>query len=103
MQRLMMKQQRSVQTIAAELDTEFYITGPAGIAGDTVKLFESADLKLLFATIGIILVLLIAIYRSPLLAIIPYSQRPLSIKLSTKQLLYLERMDLKSITQPLRL
>ncbi len=51
--------------------TDFYITGPAGIAGDTVKLFEEADLVLLFATIVIILVLLIVIYRSPLLAIIP--------------------------------
>ena len=49
----------------------FYITGPAGIAGDTTKLFESADFKLLLATIVIILVLLIAIYRSPLLAFIP--------------------------------
>ena len=57
--------------IAKNLTTDFYITGPAGIAGDTTKLFESADLKLLFATIGIILVLLIVIYRSPLLAIIP--------------------------------
>lgn len=57
--------------IAEDLTTDFYITGPAGIAGDTVKLFESADLKLLFATIGIILILLIVIYRSPLLAIIP--------------------------------
>lgn len=56
---------------AEKFDIEFYITGPAGIAGDTVKLFESADLKLLFATIGIILVLLISIYRSPLLAFIP--------------------------------
>lgn len=49
----------------------FYITGPAGIAGDTLKLFEQADLVLLLATIVIILVLLIAIYRSPLLAFIP--------------------------------
>lgn len=57
--------------IAEGLSTEFYITGPAGIAGDTVKLFMSADLKLLFATIVIILVLLIVIYRSPLLAFIP--------------------------------
>lgn len=57
--------------VAKDLDTEFYITGPAGIAGDTLKLFESADFKLLFFTVGIILVLLIAIYRSPLLAIIP--------------------------------
>ncbi|WP_455661496.1 MMPL family transporter [Pradoshia sp.] len=57
--------------IAEDLDANFYITGPAGIAGDTTKLFESADLKLLFATILIILVLLIVIYRSPLLAFIP--------------------------------
>lgn len=58
--------------IAAGLEgIQFYITGPAGIAGDTVKLFEQADLVLLAATIVIILVLLIAIYRSPLLALIP--------------------------------
>ncbi|MFF5997029.1 MMPL family transporter [Lysinibacillus sp. KU-BSD001] len=57
--------------VAKELQTDFYITGPAGIAGDTIKLFEAADFKLLFATIIIILVLLIVIYRSPLLAFIP--------------------------------
>ena len=51
--------------IARELSTDFYITGPAGIAGDTIKLFEQADLVLLLATIVIILVLLIVIYRSP--------------------------------------
>ncbi|WP_078427427.1 MMPL family transporter [Alkalihalobacterium alkalinitrilicum] len=51
--------------------TAFYITGPAGVAGDTVKLFEQADFVLLFATIVIILLLLIVIYRSPLLAFIP--------------------------------
>ncbi|TWT05373.1 MMPL family transporter [Planococcus sp. CPCC 101016] len=50
---------------------EFYVTGPAGIAGDTVKLFEQADFVLLIATVLIILVLLIVIYRSPLLAFIP--------------------------------
>lgn len=52
-------------------DMTFRITGPAGIAGDTLKLFERADIVLLMATIGIILLLLIAIYRSPLLALIP--------------------------------
>ncbi|WP_079508805.1 MMPL family transporter [Mesobacillus jeotgali] len=58
--------------IADKLEsTAFYITGPAGIAGDTIKLFERADFVLLLATVGIILVLLIVIYRSPLLAIIP--------------------------------
>lgn len=58
--------------IADKLEsTAFYITGPAGISGDTIKLFERADFVLLLATVGIILVLLIVIYRSPLLAIIP--------------------------------
>lgn len=52
-------------------DTIFRITGPAGIAGDTLKLFERADIVLILATIGIILLLLIVIYRSPLLALIP--------------------------------
>lgn len=40
--------------IAKNLEsTSFYITGPAGIAGDTVKLFEQADFVLLIATIVI--------------------------------------------------
>ncbi|MDZ5712666.1 MMPL family transporter [Jeotgalibacillus haloalkalitolerans] len=60
------------QTYGEEQDAfDFYVTGPAGIAGDTLKLFEEADFVLLLATIGIILVLLILIYRSPLLAVIP--------------------------------
>lgn len=52
-------------------ETLFRITGPAGIAGDTLKLFERADFVLLLTTVVIILVLLIVIYRSPLLALIP--------------------------------
>lgn len=51
--------------------TELKITGPAGIASDTIAIFENADLILLLSTIGLILVLLIFIYRSPLLAMIP--------------------------------
>ena len=49
----------------------FKMTGPAAIASDSVKLFEQADVVLILATVALILVLLIVIYRSPLLAIIP--------------------------------
>jgi len=52
-------------------DMQVEITGPAGISSDTLALFRNADLILLFATVGLILVLLIIIYRSPLLALIP--------------------------------
>ncbi|WP_257391592.1 MMPL family transporter [Halalkalibacter krulwichiae] len=47
------------------------ITGPAGIASDTIAIFSNADLVLLFSTIVLVLLLLIVIYRSPLLAVIP--------------------------------
>lgn len=59
------------QIVKDSSDLEMYVTGPAGIATDTVDLFSRADLVLIFSTVGIILVLLIVIYRSPLLALIP--------------------------------
>lgn len=66
------KSLEEVKTIVAkETGSTVYMTGPAGIAVDTTKLFERADIVLLLATVGIILVLLIIIYRSPLLALIP--------------------------------
>ena len=46
-------------------------SGPVGIAIDATGLFKNADFKLLAATVLLALVLLILIYRSPLLAIIP--------------------------------
>lgn len=49
----------------------FYMTGPAAIASDATKLFENADVVLIISTVALILVLLVVIYRSPLLAIIP--------------------------------
>lgn len=46
-------------------------SGPVGIQVDASELFKQADVQLLLATVVLILVLLIIIYRSPLLAIIP--------------------------------
>lgn len=62
-----------VNKIASEQaeNTGIYVTGPAGIAVDTTALFSQADIVLLLSTVGIILALLIIIYRSPLLALIP--------------------------------
>jgi RND superfamily putative drug exporter len=61
-----------VKDIAADTtDYKLYVTGPAGIAADTLDLFSRADLVLILSTVGLILILLIVIYRSPLLALIP--------------------------------
>ena len=46
-------------------------SGPVGISVDATALFESADFKLMVATVIIILVILLVIYRSPILAVIP--------------------------------
>ncbi|HEY2422358.1 MAG TPA: MMPL family transporter [Neobacillus sp.] len=47
------------------------VTGPAGIATDATALFSQGDLSLLFGTVSIVLVLLLLIYRSPILALVP--------------------------------
>ena len=61
-----------IQKLAKDFDDfSLYVTGPAGIAVDTLNLFSRADIVLLLSTVGIILILLIVIYRSPLLALIP--------------------------------
>lgn len=52
-------------------DLQFEVTGPAGISADTIALFKNADFVLMIATIGLIFIILIIIYRSPLLAIMP--------------------------------
>ena len=46
-------------------------SGPAGISVDATGLFASADFKLMVATVIIILVILLVIYRSPIMAMIP--------------------------------
>ncbi|WFB10802.1 MMPL family transporter [Streptomyces sp. LX-29] len=47
------------------------ITGPAGISADAIAVFGDVDLRLLLATAGLVLALLLVVYRSPLLAFIP--------------------------------
>ncbi|MCI3921235.1 MMPL family transporter [Paenibacillus sp. TRM 82003] len=47
------------------------VTGPVGILIDATELFSNADFTLLLATVLIVLVLLLLIYRSPILALLP--------------------------------
>ena len=50
---------------------EVYVSGPAGITVDAVKVFGSIDGTLLIGTTLLILVLLLLIYRSPIVALVP--------------------------------
>lgn len=47
------------------------ITGPAGIIVDATSLFSSGDFSLTIATFLFVLIVLLIIYRSPILALIP--------------------------------
>jgi putative drug exporter of the RND superfamily len=48
-----------------------FVTGPAGIAADLEQVAEEAGRTLLVATLGLVLVLLLAVYRAPVLALLP--------------------------------
>jgi RND superfamily putative drug exporter len=48
-----------------------YVTGPAGLFGDLFKAFGAIDSVLLLATLAVVAVILIFVYRSPVLWIIP--------------------------------
>ncbi len=50
---------------------EAALTGPAGFSADAIKVFEGINSTLLFATAGLVFVLLILIYRSPIFWFLP--------------------------------
>lgn len=69
------KEQVSYDSFATDIDAKdklsTRVTGPVGIQVDATSLFEGADVSLLIATVLLVLILLLVIYRSPILAIIP--------------------------------
>ena len=62
-----------VHTIASAGDPGLtaYVTGPAASAADSVKIFKGIDSTLLYATLGVVIVLLLLTYRSPILWLLP--------------------------------
>ena len=48
-----------------------HITGPAASAADEIKIFKGIDTTLLFATLAVVIVLLLITYRSPVLWLLP--------------------------------
>jgi RND superfamily putative drug exporter len=66
-----------VERIRRYLDTHripgvrAYVTGPAGIAADLEQVADQAGKTLLVATLSLVLILLLVVYRAPLLALAP--------------------------------
>ena len=57
------------RTVPAGVEAE--VTGPAGFSADASEVFEGVNSTLLFATAGLVFVLLVLIYRSPIFWILP--------------------------------
>lgn len=68
----------AVEDVRAELDDraprglETAVTGPAGFSTDLKNVFAGADTRLLAVTGGLVLFLLILIYRSPIFWLVPF-------------------------------
>ena len=60
-----------VSPIAKASGVTPYVTGPGGILGDLFDAFGTLDSSLLLTTLGVVALILIVVYRSPILWIIP--------------------------------
>jgi RND superfamily putative drug exporter len=60
-----------VKPLAEANGVTHYVTGPGGLLGDLFGAFETLDSTLLLTTLGVVAIILIVVYRSPILWIIP--------------------------------
>jgi len=60
-----------VRPIAEANGVKSYVTGPGGLLGDLFGAFGTLDSSLLLTTLGVVSIILIVVYRSPILWIIP--------------------------------
>jgi RND superfamily putative drug exporter len=60
-----------IKPFAAANNVTHYVTGPAGLLGDLFGAFGTLDSSLLLTTLGVVAIILIVVYRSPVLWIIP--------------------------------
>ena len=60
-----------VKPLADANGVTHYVTGPGGLLGDLFGAFGTLDSTLLLTTLGVVAIILIVVYRSPILWIIP--------------------------------
>jgi putative drug exporter of the RND superfamily len=65
------KKIRAYLTAHAHPGLHSYVTGPGGVAADLEQVAEDAGQTLLIATLSLVLLLLLLVYRAPLLALMP--------------------------------
>lgn len=98
--------QQDVKTIRAYLQhavarstLQAVLTGPAGVLTDLVAIFGSVDLKLLFTTVSLVFVLLILLYRSPILAFLPLIAVALALQVANALLAFGAQAGVFTVSQ----
>ena len=85
-----------VQVLVDEspLNADGYVTGAVGIFAEFAKAFAGIDSALLLTTLGVVAVILIVVYRSPVLWFIPLLSALFSLTLASGLVYYLAYNDI---------
>ncbi|MFE3983265.1 MMPL family transporter [Nocardia tengchongensis] len=62
---------KSIREIVSDAGMSVHVTGPAGYGADSADAFSAVNSTLLYVTIAIVIVILLATYRSPVLWLLP--------------------------------
>jgi RND superfamily putative drug exporter len=73
---------KSTVAAAADPGLTSYVTGPGGVGADQAKAFKGIDGVLLYSTIGVVVVLLLLTYRSPILWLLPLASSGLALSVA---------------------
>ena len=98
-----------IEFIREDMEKEFtsagittHVTGPAGLFADLFEAFGSVDTRLLQTTLIVVAIILIVVYRSPVLWILPLFTAASALGIATMIVYYLAReeiIDLNGQTQ----
>ncbi len=98
-----------IEFIREDMEKEFtsagittHVTGPAGLFADLFEAFGSIDTRLLQTTLIVVAIILIVVYRSPVLWILPLFTAASALGIATMIVYYLAReeiVDLNGQTQ----
>ena len=85
-------------TDAAEpVGLESYVTGPAGLLADLISVFGAIDGTLLLATALVVTLILVLVYRSPFLWVIPLVSAGFALSLASAVVYLLAKNDVLSL------
>jgi len=90
-----------IEFIREDMEKEFtaagittHVTGPAGLFADLFEAFGSIDTRLLQTTLIVVSIILIVVYRSPVLWILPLFTAASALGIATMIVYYLAREDI---------